>query len=145
MKNQKKHERKFRRDWEEVKKTLANKRGVDEWCTRTGAKEVIDDLTKQEFEVITNVLGHLYSINGKFSTKQTFRKHAREVEEFLKGKTIKRVEWWGRFDEQLSPRIKFTDGSFFEIIDLLRIPCGILYDFGTAEEEKAKIRRIRGS
>jgi hypothetical protein len=102
MKNQEKHQTKFVRrfvipegstleEGKEVVKDSLQKSAAPPWCSREGLKEVIDDLTDEELEVVTEVLGHLYLLNEKFPTLQASEKLIENINAFCAGKTIKRV------------------------------------------------------
>lgn len=134
MRNKEKHRDKFVRplDLEKMREGLEED---EEWCSREDAKEVIGDLTDEEFEVVKDVLGHLFILDEKFPTEKEFRELASEIAEFLEGKTIKKVGWTGWSDEEPLLYLEFTDGTFLEMSKLVHIPGAILYDWGKEEEE----------
>jgi len=130
MRNRGKHENKFVRPLKGLEEL---REPEEEWCTREEAKEVIDDLNDEEFTVVTNVLGHLFLLDEDFPTEDEVCKQRAEIAEFLKGKKIEKVEWSGWPDEEPLPYLKFTDGTFLELIKLVHLPSAILFDWGREE------------
>jgi hypothetical protein len=66
MRNRASHHKKFLREWQVLKARYEQGEAEEVWCTREDAKTVIDDLTEEEFAVLTAVLGHLFGLNERF-------------------------------------------------------------------------------
>jgi hypothetical protein len=60
MRNRAHHQHEFLREWQLLKARHEQGEADEVWCTREDAKAVIDDLTEEEFAVLTAVVGHLY-------------------------------------------------------------------------------------
>src|SRR3989338_4423798 len=142
MRNRKKHERKFLREWREEDLKNPTKQP---WCTRAGAKSVIDDLTDEEFEVVTDVLAHLYLLNERFPAEKDHRKVRRNVARFLQGKTIQKVAWLGWPDEGPMLCLDFTDGLSLETYNFIRVPGAIGYvcEGGTNDKSDKAVKKLK--
>lgn len=88
MRNRAHHQYKLLRDWQVLKASLEHGASEKPWCTKEGAKAVIDDLTDEEFAVLTAVLGHLYLLKDRFPKEPDVRRLERRMAQFLIGKTI---------------------------------------------------------
>jgi hypothetical protein len=53
MRNRAHHQKKFLREWHILKVRHEQEDAEEVWCTREGAEAVIDDLTDEEFAVLT--------------------------------------------------------------------------------------------
>jgi hypothetical protein len=146
MRNRASHHNKFLREWQILKARYEQGESEEAWCTREDAKAVIDDLTEEEFDVLTAVLGHLFVLNERFPKESEVRRLERRIAEFLIGKTITRVGWTGgASDMERTPYLSFSDGTYFESLNLVLVPGAVCYDWGTEEEpteqeEEAKYR-----
>ena len=135
MQNRAHHQDKFVREWQALKTSHDRGEPEEVWCTRAGAKAVIDDLSEEEFAVLTAVLGHLFLLNEQFPTVQAIRSRERRIAQFLIGKTITGVGWTGgASDVERTPYLSFSDGTYFELLNLVSVPDAICYDWGTQEE-----------
>jgi len=56
MRNQAQHHNRFLREWQILKARHEQGAFEEAWCTREDAKAVIDDLTEEEFAILTAVL-----------------------------------------------------------------------------------------
>lgn len=138
MRNRKKHENKFLRTFSSsnIDELFKDTEEKDElWCTREGAKEVINDLNDKEFTVVTDVLGHLYQMKNRSYSLRRNKALARSVSKFLTGKRISKVEWWQSL-EDVAPSIKFDDGTCLEIFPMVHIPGAILYHCGEVKQQR---------
>jgi predicted nucleic acid-binding protein len=134
MRNRVQHQNKFLREWQVLKARHEQRESKDLWCTREGAKAVIDDLTEEEFAVLTAILGHLFLLNERLPKEPDVRRPERRIAEFLIGKTITGVGWTGGAgDGERAPYLSFSDGAYFECLNLVSIPDAICYDWGTAD------------
>jgi len=135
MRNRTQHHDKFLREWQVLKASLEHGTSEEPWCTREGAKAVIDDLTDEEFAVLTAVLGHLYLLNDRFPKESDVRRLERRIAKFLIGKTITGVGWTGgASDVERTPYLSFSDETYFESVNLVSIPGTVCYDWGTKDQ-----------
>jgi len=135
MRNREQHQHKFLRAWSVLKARLEREASEEPWCTRQDAKAVIDDLTEEEFTVLTAVLGHLFSLNERFPQKAAVREHERGMAQFLLGKTITGIGWNGGInDVERTPSLEFSDGTYFECFNVVPVPEALCYDWGTKDE-----------
>ena len=141
MRNREKHRDKFLRgfkveNFKDFRKEFEKFLRKDDspWCTRQGAKEVIDDLTDKEFKAVTSVLGHLFLMEEKFPTEEDNQRFIEDIGKFLRGKTIKQVSRIGLPPEYF-PSIQFEDGTFFVAGSAVHIPGAMRYLWGKEEQE----------
>jgi hypothetical protein len=96
---------------------------------------VIDDLTEEEFAVLTAVLGHLFVLNEGFPKKSDVRRLERRIAKFLIGKTSTGGGWTGgASDRERTPYLSFSDGTYIESLNLVSVPGTVCYDWDTQEE-----------
>jgi len=135
MKNRERHRERFLR---ELRIEDLRRESREEWCTREGAKEVMDDLTDREFEVVRDVLSQLYLLDEKFPTQESNSELEAKIAAFLEGKTIAKVGWVGSPDpdDERLPYLRFTDGTFFEMVQLCPLPGAIACDWGEEDNEE---------
>jgi hypothetical protein len=135
MRNRAHHQHKFLREWQLLKARHEQGESEEVWCTREDAKAVIDDLTEEEFAVLTAVLGHLFVLNERFPKESEVRGLERRIAEFLIGKTITGVGWTGgASDMERTPHLSFSDGTYFESLNLVSVPGAVCYDWGTKDK-----------
>ena len=135
MRNRAQHHNRFLREWQILKARHEQGAFEEAWCTREDAKAVIDDLTEEEFAILTAVLGHLFLLNERFPKEPDVRRLERRMAKFLIGKTITGVGWaGGASDMERTPYLSFSDGTYFESLNLVSVPSAICYDWGTEEQ-----------
>jgi hypothetical protein len=106
---------------------------------------VIDDLTEEEFDVLTAVLGRLFVLNERFPKEpEVIWNDA--LRNFLSARRSPGSAGLAEPVMWSAPRTyRSPDGTYFESLNLVLVPGAVCYDWGTEEEpteqeEEAKYR-----
>jgi len=74
-------------------------------------------------------------LNERFPKEPDVRRLERRMAQFLIGKTITGVGWTGgASDMERTPYLSFSDGTYFECLNLVSVPGAVCYDWGTKEQ-----------
>ena len=81
-------------------------------------------------------------LNERFPKESEVRRLERRIAEFLIGKTITRVGWTGgASDMERTPYLSFSDGMYFESLNLVLVPGAVCYDWVLKRNQRSRRKK----